>query len=642
MEKSLKRKVIINFLAAFLTPPVAWLFVNWYANIVNFTELMQIAMSPLLAIYVIAYVFGIIFLLTKLLNCIDGYLVAPEKGDLNLVQKRIRQVPLLFIFGVIIYSVIGPNTGLLGKEFISSSEYLLSWSFGIPIILSFSIPYLSYLMITIEKATSDITISMQHIIRKKSKLYLIVLSSAVGNVIIVLQFTASLLYLSPDIIFGDLIQRLIIIAGVCFLLMVISIAPFIEILSKQIDKVQTIAKDLENGDFRKRNPPEVRDELGYVIQLLNLAFDKLEIKADVAFEIANKNLNNQVVLSSENDILGKSFLKMVKNLNQTINHIADNSGVLSQSSESLFSISNQFAASTSQMTGQSKSVTSAADEMVNSLSTMASSSEEMSANIQSISATSIQMSQNMKDTVQSMDELATAIQNVSKNSKTALEISGQAQEKSNSTLEVMNGLTHSATEVGEVTEMIKEIAQQTNLLALNASIEAASAGEAGKGFAVVANEIKELAKQSSASAENIARKITEIQAHTKNSETAIKDMAQIVTTISESSESITQLSNEGATTVDSMVGNIKESAMGVDEIAKLIEDMSLSARETARSTFEMNQGSEVISKNIGELNQVISGSSKDVTKINSESENLAGLAKQLQEMVGEFQLAKIN
>jgi methyl-accepting chemotaxis protein len=71
-----------------------------------------------------------------------------------------------------------------------------------------------------------------------------------------------------------------------------------------------------------------------------------------------------------------------------------------------------------------------------------------------------------------------------------------------------------AQQIGEILELINEIAAQTSLLALNAAIEAARAGEAGRGFAVVAGEVRRLAERSVASTESIREIIASVQGET--------------------------------------------------------------------------------------------------------------------------------
>src|ERR1700730_17268661 len=72
-------------------------------------------------------------------------------------------------------------------------------------------------------------------------------------------------------------------------------------------------------------------------------------------------------------------------------------------------------------------------------------------------------------------------------------------------------LRESSAAIGNVVNLIAQIARQTTLLALNSTIEAARAGSAGRGFAVVASEVKALAVQTQNATEEITKKIDALQ-----------------------------------------------------------------------------------------------------------------------------------
>jgi methyl-accepting chemotaxis protein len=98
---------------------------------------------------------------------------------------------------------------------------------------------------------------------------------------------------------------------------------------------------------------------------------------------------------------------------------------------------------------------------------------------------------------------------------------------------MVSSLAGAVERIGEVVDLINDIANQTNLLALNATIEAARAGEAGKGFAVVASEVKNLANQTAKATEEISQQINDVQGATKGAVEAIESVSRTIQEVSE-------------------------------------------------------------------------------------------------------------
>ena len=173
----------------------------------------------------------------------------------------------------------------------------------------------------------------------------------------------------------------------------------------------------------------------------------------------------------------------------------------------------------------------------------------------------------------------------------------------------MNALDRSSGEISKVTETIKMIALQTNLLALNATIEATSAGEAGKGFAVVAHEIKELAHQSGQAAGDIARRIEDVQAGTREAVRVIQGVAEIIGRINLSAGRIPEAVHQQTQAANTSAGNLSQASGGVDHIASAIAEVAQGATDMSRNTAEAAQGANDVSRNASEA----AGGVKDIS-----------------------------
>ena len=145
----------------------------------------------------------------------------------------------------------------------------------------------------------------------------------------------------------------------------------------------------------------------------------------------------------------------------------------------------------------------------------------------------------------------------------------------------MNRLGEHAQAIGNIMNVISDIADQTNLLALNAAIEAARAGDAGRGFAVVADEVRKLAEKTMSSTKDVARAINAIQQSTQQSMAGVENA---VRTIGEA----TQLAGESGEALREIVTTVEATADQVNAIATASEEQSAASEEINRSIVEVN------------------------------------------------------
>jgi iron only hydrogenase large subunit-like protein len=212
-------------------------------------------------------------------------------------------------------------------------------------------------------------------------------------------------------------------------------------------------------------------------------------------------------------------------------------------------------------------------EMLNSVESSSAAIEEMIANINSINNI-------LEKNSGIVSSLGNATQTGKSNLENVSEIVGKIEENS-------KGL-------GEMSEVIQNIASQTNLLAMNAAIEAAHAGEFGKGFAVVADEIRKLAESSGDEAKKISEVLEKITSLISNAyDTTISALNEF--------EQVVSLSEE-VTNHEQIVQNaISEQANGSTQLLESIQNMKELTSSVTRATENLHNNTEQIKLSLQEL-----------------------------------------
>jgi len=160
----------------------------------------------------------------------------------------------------------------------------------------------------------------------------------------------------------------------------------------------------------------------------------------------------------------------------------------------------------------------------------------------------------------------------------------QVAEVVRSSAAIVGNLGATSEKIGEIVNVINEIADQTNLLSLNAAIEAARAGEMGRGFSVVADEVRRLAERTMASTKQIGSMVSEIQSGTQ------KAVASIEAGKAEA-ERGEQLSHQAEASLTAIVDSIENIKSMISQIATASEEQAATATVIAGNLEEISRAS---------------------------------------------------
>ena len=328
-----------------------------------------------------------------------------------------------------------------------------------------------------------------------------------------------------------------------------------------------------------------------------------------------------------NDELGdvyRSSVKLQQTFNDMVSGIKELSDNLRVSADDLSEMAQSSTAAVKDVEGVVERISSGArsqaDSTVdarNDISTINNQIEQIVREVDTMAEKAEEMSQKERESEMLIKELSDS--------------SDDTKSSVSKAAEQINLMSNAVKEIMSAVELIQSIADETDLLSINANIEAARAGEAGKGFAVVAEQINKLAVQCNASSLDIQLMLDKISDITEKTVYVMDEVCvnmDIQQQKLEQTRSTYQVVSEGVEKSRENMGNIKDKIVVLNSsgtsISDSIDNLAYVSEENAKLTYDTIN-------TVKDMNETMEN-------VQSSSEELLNMAKELNNMMGSFKL----
>ncbi|MDC0336286.1 bacteriohemerythrin [Pseudodesulfovibrio sp.] len=380
-----------------------------------------------------------------------------------------------------------------------------------------------------------------------------------------------------------------------------------------------------------------------------------------AGEVAEGNLDATIDGEYTNELLAlkNAIVTMVANLKTNMEEVAVKGEEAEKSAAEAQSAMLEAEEQQKQVRELLTTMSNAASKASGISRSVASAVAQLAAQVDEVNHGTDVQRDRMAETATAMEEMNATVLEVARNASSAAESAALARDNAqtgadgvraavtsidaikNQILDLnasMSELGEQAKGIGNIMNVVTDIADQTNLLALNAAIEAARAGEAGRGFAVVADEVRKLAEKTMQATKEVGDAVHKIQAQAaeniKAVETSVEDIVKATEAANESGQFMTEIVSivgETAGMVESIAAASEEQSAASEEINQAVGDVTQVASETAQGMSQASQALDAMAAMAADLDIVI----RDMT--GESSAMLNANIKTLEEVEAELQ-----
>lgn len=377
---------------------------------------------------------------------------------------------------------------------------------------------------------------------------------------------------------------------------------FILRMLKPLNRVVDSAKAVSQGDYSK-----VDSNAGMTGELLDLQCALKEMVESLVHSI--QKADHKTEEAEEQTVKANEALQAAAEA-QAQAEVARKEG-LNQAAGQLETI-------VAEIGSVSEKLSSLVEETRRGTERQAARSGETATAMEQMNVAVMDVAQNASDAAQHSEVMRESVAHEAEAVKEVVNSINDVAVRSGQMTESLGELGEKAQGIGQIMDVISDIADQTNLLALNAAIEAARAGEAGRGFAVVADEVRKLAEKTMQATSEVEKTVFAIQTGTSANIDAMKQVSDVVTnctglakeagdalvSMTSMIERSTDMVRVIATAAEEQSATSEEINSSVEEVTRLADDMASSAGDSARTM-------ETLANLSDELHQVIKTLKRD-------------------------------